>query len=59
MDYYDEERIIMLEAEIERLRFAAEQVCWFDWTGNDEDAVTAINNLRAALRANNQQEQKP
>lgn len=31
------------------LREAAERVVWFDWTGNDEDACKAIDDLRAAL----------
>lgn len=33
----------------DRLRRAAEAVCWFDWSDNDEDAVRAIADLRAAL----------
>jgi len=31
------------------LRKAAERVCWFDWSGNDADAVRAIDDLRSAL----------
>lgn len=27
----------------------AEDVCWFDWSGNDPDAVHAIDQLRLAL----------
>lgn len=44
-------RAVKAEAEVERLRAAAERVCWFDWSSNDEDAVDAINALRDALRA--------
>jgi hypothetical protein len=43
--------------EIERLRVieaAAERVCWFDWSGNDADAVAAIEELRRALPASGQ-----
>ena len=40
-----------LRAEVERLRGAAERVCWFDWCDNDDDAVDAISDLRAALTA--------
>lgn len=32
-----------------RLRIAAEHVCWFDWSNNDDDAVAAVENLRRAL----------
>jgi hypothetical protein len=32
------------------LRAAAEAVCWFDWSDNDEDAVAAIAALSAALK---------
>lgn len=35
--------------EIERLQAAAERVCWFDWSDNDDDAVAAIEALRRAL----------
>ena len=35
---------------IARLVAAAERVVWFDWTGNDTDAVQAIEDLRRALR---------
>lgn len=30
---------------------AAKAVIWFDWSGNDEDAVQAIEELRAAIAA--------
>lgn len=36
-------------AEIERLREAAARVCLFDWSGNDDDAVAAIEQLRRTL----------
>lgn len=32
-----------------RLRAAAERVVWFDWSGNDTDAVAAIDELRSAF----------
>lgn len=35
--------------DTERLRAAAKGVCWFDWSDNDDDAVEAIEKLRAAL----------
>lgn len=35
--------------EGEGLREAASKVCWFDWSDNDEDAVRAMDELRAAL----------
>lgn len=31
------------------IREAAKAVCWFDWSGNDSDAVAAIDRLRRAL----------
>ena len=40
--------------EIKRLRAiqsAAQRVCWFDWSGSDDDACATINALRAALAA--------
>lgn len=41
---------ICLSAKVKRLRAAAERVCWFDWsTDNDPDAVKAIDDLRAAI----------
>jgi len=36
-------------AEIERLRAAAERVCRFDWSGNDNDALVAVDALRRTL----------
>jgi len=39
-----------LADEIERLRAAAERVCWFDWSSNDADAVTAIDDLRKLVK---------
>lgn len=38
------------KADNERLRAAAERVCWFDWSSNDPDAVAAIDALRAAYQ---------
>ena len=38
-----------LYEEIERLRAAAERVCRFDWSGNDNDALAAVDALRRAL----------
>ena len=38
--------------EIKRLRAvetAAAAVCWFDWSENDDDAVSAVAELRAQL----------
>lgn len=43
-------RALAAEAERDRLRALAERVCWFDWSANDEDAVQAIADLRAALQ---------
>lgn len=40
---------IAWKREAERLRKAAEQVCWFDWSDNDPDAVRTIADLRLAL----------
>lgn len=37
------------QAEIKRLRIAAERVCYYDWSDNDPDAVAAIEALRGAL----------
>lgn len=42
---------VEMEATIERLRAATERVCWFDWSGNDDDAVRAIADLRELLPA--------
>ena len=36
--------------EMSRLRAAAERVCWFDWSSNDDDAVAAIDALRETLK---------
>lgn len=47
------ERFIESEEAIDendRLRAAAERVCWFDWSGNDSDAVAAVDALREALK---------
>jgi hypothetical protein len=41
--------IRQLQAEIEQLRTAARAVCRFDWSGNDDDAAAAIDDLRRAL----------
>lgn len=41
--------IARLKAADEKLRAAAKDVCWFDWSDNDDDAVEAIEKLRAAL----------
>lgn len=35
----------------EALRASAERVCWFDWSGNDMDAVAAIDALREVVTA--------
>jgi len=35
--------------EQQRLREAAEVVCQYDWSDNDDDAVAAVDALRAAL----------
>lgn len=43
------DEIETLRAENEKLRALAHAVCFFDWSDNDEDAVLAIANLRAAL----------
>ena len=43
------DRIEALEAENKRLREAVNRVLWFSWVDNDEDAVAAIEGLRAAL----------
>lgn len=37
------------KAEIKWLRDAAERVCRFDWSSNDNDAVAAVDDLRRAL----------
>jgi hypothetical protein len=34
---------------LEKVLAIAEDVCWFDWSGNDQDAVHAIDQLRLAL----------
>lgn len=34
--------------ELEKLLAIVEDVCWFDWSDNDQDAVHAINELRKA-----------
>lgn len=39
--------IARLEAELEEIRIAAREVCWFDWSENDEDAVEAVDKLRS------------
>lgn len=39
----------LLGVERQELRDAAEHVCWFDWSGNDEDAVKAVDDLRTVL----------
>ncbi|MEN5278122.1 hypothetical protein ABE527_14365 [Brucella sp. TWI432] len=36
-------------AEATKIRETAECVVWFDWSGNDDDAVKAVADLRAAL----------
>lgn len=38
-----------LSGEFLSLRRAAERVCWFDWSGNDPDAVQAVEELRRTL----------
>lgn len=40
-----------LAEEVGRLKMAAERVVWFDWSDNDPDAVSAIEDLRALLEA--------
>lgn len=35
--------------EAGRLRAAAQAVCRFDWSNNDDDAVAAIEHLRSTL----------
>ncbi len=35
---------------LERVLLIAEDVCWFDWSNNDPDAVYAIDQLRLALK---------
>lgn len=48
------ERAEALEAKLaaaEKVREAAEHVVWFDWSDNDDDAVKAVSDLRAALDA--------
>jgi hypothetical protein len=39
------------QVKIRRLLAAAEMVCWFDWSGNDPDAVAAVETLRQELKA--------
>ncbi|EBY7415692.1 hypothetical protein D6J61_25750 [Salmonella enterica subsp. enterica serovar Alachua] len=36
-------------AAAKKVRKAAEKVVWFDWSDNDDDAVKAVSDLRAAL----------
>ena len=38
------------DARIKELEDAARAVVWFDWSGNDSDAVAAIERLREALK---------
>lgn len=40
-------RLDRLEIENAALLAAAERVCWFDWSGNDDDAVKSVQVLRA------------
>ena len=35
--------------KLERFMVAAERVCWYDWSDNDEDAVKEIQGLQAVL----------
>lgn len=42
--------IAHLRAKIKNLLDAAEAVCWFDWSSNDKDAVSAIDRLRAMVK---------
>jgi hypothetical protein len=46
-----EARADTLTRERDAVRAAAERVVWFDWSGNDPDAVSAIDALRALLDA--------
>lgn len=45
-----EDALRKAQAENKRLRTAAERVCWFDWSKNDDDAVAAIEVLRQELK---------
>lgn len=36
--------------KIARIRLAANKVVWYDWSGNDADAVLAVEDLRRALK---------
>ncbi len=44
-----EEYINHLEQRLRQIEEAAREVCWFDWSDNDEDAVATIDKLRDAL----------
>ena len=43
--------LMQARAAIVELMEAAKGVTWFDWTGNDDDAVQSVDRLRAALTA--------
>lgn len=44
-----ERQLAERDADLARVRAAAERVCWFDWSDNDDDAVRSVDDLRAAL----------
>ncbi len=47
-----EDDLLALIDENKKLRTALEAaraVCWFDWSGNDDDAVAAIERLRQEI----------
>lgn len=43
------DEVSLAGSESATLLHAAEAVCWFDWSGNDPDAVACIERLRNAL----------
>ena len=49
IEQLDEDNTGLLK-DLERLRAAAARVCWFDWSGNDNDAVVAIEALRELIK---------
>jgi hypothetical protein len=49
VDYGAADAFAVAAKALPALVAAAERVCWFDWSGNDPDAVASIDALRATL----------
>jgi hypothetical protein len=39
-----------LRAKLDELTKLGEDVCWFDWSDNDDDAVRTVDNLRRCIQ---------